>query len=75
MKNPHDVIIRPVLTEKSYTDMQERKYTFIVDINANKTEIKKAVEQIFDVKVEKLYHQTARQIEKNGCSYRQKAFI
>ena len=31
MKNPHDVIIRPVLTEKSYTDMQERKYTFIVD--------------------------------------------
>ena len=54
MKNPHDVIIRPVLTEKSYTDMQERKYTFIVDINANKTEIKKAVEQIFDVKVEKV---------------------
>ena len=54
MKNPHDIIIRPVLTEKSYADMQDRKYTFIVDINANKTEIKKAIVQIFDVEVEKV---------------------
>jgi large subunit ribosomal protein L23 len=54
MKNPHDIIIRPVLTEKSYADMSDRKYTFIVDIKANKTEIKKAIEQIFDVKVEKV---------------------
>jgi len=54
MKNPHDIIIRPVLTEKSYNQMQQRKYTFIVDINANKIEIKKAIEEIFGVKVEKV---------------------
>ncbi|MBM7583022.1 large subunit ribosomal protein L23 [Caldicoprobacter guelmensis] len=54
MKNPYDIIIRPVLTEKSYREMQNKKYTFIVDINANKIEIKKAVEQIFGVKVEKV---------------------
>lgn len=54
MKNPHDIIIRPVLTEKSYSEMQNRKYTFIVDINANKIEIKKAIEEIFGVKVEKV---------------------
>ncbi|NLU35855.1 MAG: 50S ribosomal protein L23 [Clostridiales bacterium] len=54
MKNPHDIIIEPVLTEKSYDAMQEKKYTFIVDKNANKTEIKKAVEAIFGVKVEKV---------------------
>jgi len=54
MKNPHDIIIRPVLTEKSYDQIADRKYTFIVDIKANKTEIKKAIEEIFDVKVEKV---------------------
>lgn len=54
MKNPHDIIIRPVLTEKSFDQMADRKYTFIVDKNANKTEIKKAIEEIFDVKVEKV---------------------
>jgi large subunit ribosomal protein L23 len=52
MKNPHDIIIKPVLSEKSYDSMQDRKYTFIVDKNANKTEIKQAVEAIFGVKVE-----------------------
>jgi len=54
MKDPHDIIIRPVLTEKSYDAMQDKKYTFIVDKNANKTEIKKAIEAIFGVKVEKV---------------------
>ena len=54
MTNPHDVIIRPVVTEKSMTAMGEKKYTFVVDKKANKTEIKKAVEAIFDVKVEKV---------------------
>lgn len=54
MANPHDVIIRPVVTEKSMTEMADKKYTFVVDKKANKTEIKKAVEAIFDVKVEKV---------------------
>lgn len=52
MKNPRDIILRPVLTEKSYDQLENRKYTFLVDVRANKTEIKKAVEEIFEVKVE-----------------------
>jgi large subunit ribosomal protein L23 len=51
MKDPRDVIIRPVISEKSYNLIDENKYTFIVDPRANKTEIKIAVERIFDVKV------------------------
>ena len=54
MTNPHDVVIRPVVTEKSMTEMADKKYTFVVAKNANKTEIKKAVEAIFDVKVDKV---------------------
>ena len=52
MKSPYDIIIRPVLTEKSYDGMADKKYVFEVALSANKTEIKKAVETIFDVKVE-----------------------
>ena len=52
MKNPHDIIIRPILTEKSYDSIADKVYTFLVDEKANKTEIKKAVEEIFKVKVE-----------------------
>lgn len=49
----YDIIKKPVLTEKSYAEMAKRKYTFEVAVNANKTEIKAAVEEIFDgVKVE-----------------------
>ncbi len=52
-KTAYDIIKRPVLTEKSYDAMAERKYTFEVAVDANKTEIKNAVEEIFDgVKVE-----------------------
>jgi large subunit ribosomal protein L23 len=54
MRNPHDVIVRPVVTERSMEDMAERKYTFVVNKNANKIEIKHAVEQAFGVKVEKV---------------------
>lgn len=54
MTNPHDIIKKPVVTEKSMNDMAERKYTFVVDKRANKTEIKGAVESIFGVKVEKV---------------------
>ena len=51
-KDPRDVIIRPVVSEKSYGLMDEGKYTFQVAPSANKPEIKYAVEQIFGVKVE-----------------------
>jgi large subunit ribosomal protein L23 len=50
-KDPRDVILAPVVSEKSYGLLDEGKYTFVVDPRANKTEIKIAVEQIFSVKV------------------------
>lgn len=56
MKSVHDVIIRPVLTEKAYDGFADKKYVFEVAINATKTEIKQAVEAVFaedGVKVEK----------------------
>lgn len=51
MKDPRDIIKRPVITERTSEYMSEMKYAFEVDIRANKTEIKKAVEAIFNVKV------------------------
>ena len=51
MKSAFDIIKRPVLTEKSYDAMGDKKYTFEVAIDANKIEIKNAVETIFGVKV------------------------
>ncbi|REF32100.1 50S ribosomal protein L23 [Calidifontibacter indicus] len=54
-KDPRDILIAPVLTEKSYSLLDEGKYTFVVDPRANKTEIKIAVEQIFDVKVDSVH--------------------
>ncbi|HHU69497.1 MAG TPA: 50S ribosomal protein L23 [Thermoanaerobacterales bacterium] len=54
MASHYDIILKPIITEKSMNQMADRKYTFKVDIKANKTEIKKAVEKIFDVKVEKV---------------------
>ena len=50
-KDPRDILIAPVLSEKSYGLLDEGKYTFLVDPRANKTEIKIAIEKIFDVKV------------------------
>ena len=49
--DPLDVILRPVISEKSYGLLDENKYTFLVAPDANKTEIKIAVESVFDVKV------------------------
>lgn len=49
-----DIIKRPVITEHSTDLMAERKYTFEVDVRANKTQIKQAIEEIFGVKVEKV---------------------
>jgi large subunit ribosomal protein L23 len=50
-KDPRDVIVAPVVSEKSYGLIDEGKYTFIVDPRSNKTEIKLAVEKIFGVQV------------------------
>ena len=53
MTKAYDIIKKPVLTEKSYMEMANKKFTFEVAINANKTEIKAAIEEIFEgVKVE-----------------------
>ena len=51
MKNPRDIILKPLVTEKSTAQMEEKKYSFVVDKKANKIQIKNAVEEIFDVKV------------------------
>ncbi len=47
MKDPHDIIKRPVLTEKAYDGIADKKYIFEVDVHATKTEIKEAVEACF----------------------------
>ena len=54
MKDARDIIKRPIITEKSYDLMTQGKYTFEVDKNANKIEIKKACETLFEVKVAKV---------------------
>ena len=51
VRAPRDVLLSPVISEKSYGLLDENKYTFIVRPDANKTQIKIAVEQIFNVKV------------------------
>ena len=50
----HDIIIRPLLSEKSYAGIQAKRYSFVVAKSANKTQIKLAIEEIFGVKVEKV---------------------
>lgn len=54
MRLAEDIIIRPYITEKSNDDMADGKYTFIVDHRATKTDIKNAVEKLFNVKVLKV---------------------
>ena len=51
ISNPRDVLLRPVVSEKSYGLLDEGKYTFIVAPDANKTQIRLAVEEVFGVKV------------------------
>lgn len=50
-KNPRDVIIRPIISEKSYSLLDENRYTFVVHPEATKPEIRDAVEEIFNVRV------------------------
>jgi large subunit ribosomal protein L23 len=52
MKHLHDVIKRPIITERTTDMMADKKYVFEVPLKANKTEIKQAVEKVFGVKVE-----------------------
>jgi len=54
MKNPRDIIMKPIITERSMADAEVKKFTFKVDKRANKIEIKNAVEVIFGVEVEKV---------------------
>ena len=54
MKHAEDVIIKPIMTEKSYANIANGKYTFEVALNASKVEIKNAVEELFGVKVLKV---------------------
>jgi large subunit ribosomal protein L23 len=51
INDPRDILISPVISEKSYSLLDENKYTFVVSPDANKTQIKIAVEQVFGVKV------------------------
>ena len=54
-KDPREILISPVVSEKAYTLLDQGKYTFVVDPRANKSEIKRAVETVFDVKVESVH--------------------
>lgn len=54
MSTPYDVIIKPVISERSMDDAQDKKYTFKVAVDANKTQVKLAVEEIFGVEVAKV---------------------
>ncbi len=60
MKTAYDIVIRPVISERSMMQSSEKKYTFEVDRRSNKTEIKKAIEEIFGVKVEKINTSTVK---------------
>jgi len=54
MRSMYDVIVRPIVTEKSTTQLEDNAYSFVVAQNANKVEIGKAVESLFDVKVDRV---------------------
>lgn len=51
-KDPREVLLAPVVSEKSYALLDQGQYTFVVDTRSNKSEIKRAVEQVFGVKVD-----------------------
>jgi large subunit ribosomal protein L23 len=51
VKSPRDVIIRPIVSEKSYAGLERNAYTFLVDPRSNKTEIKEAIQTIWGVRV------------------------
>lgn len=54
MTTPYDIILKPVISERSMDDAANKKYTFKVAVNANKTQVKHALEEIFGVEIEKV---------------------
>lgn len=68
MKSNYDIIKRPIITEKSSGLVDKLQYTFEVDVKANKVEIKKAIEEIFNVKVEAVrtinVHRKAKRLQR-----------
>lgn len=52
--NAHDIIRKPLLSEKGYSGIPQKKYSFVVDSRATKTQVKNAVEEIFEVKVSRV---------------------
>ena len=68
MKSPYDIIVKPVITEASMDMLADKKYTFKVAQDANKVEIKKAIEEIFNVKVEAIrtinVHRKAKRLQR-----------
>ena len=69
MKAPQDIVIKPVITEKSMDGLPNKKYTFKVDKDANKLEIAYAVEQLFNVKVSKVNTMNCRGRQKRVGKY------
>ena len=60
MKDPRDVVIAPVVSEKSYEQLEKNVYVFKVQTSASKPEIRNAIESIFDVTVPRSTHSTVR---------------
>ena len=79
MKDLHDVIIRPVLTEKGLEALDDKRYVFVVPVNATKTEIKRAVEEVFaadGVKVERVNTvRTMGKIKRQGLTSGRRAEV
>ena len=69
MRTAYDVVIRPIITDQSMDDLDIKKYAFAVVKDANKIEIKKAIEEIFDVKVIKITTEHVRGKEKRQGAY------
>lgn len=65
----HDIILRPIITEKSTNLMDDKKYTFNVLLTATKTQVRNAVEEIFDVKVKKVNIMNVRGRDKRVGRY------
>ncbi|NCB51523.1 MAG: 50S ribosomal protein L23 [Clostridia bacterium] len=71
MATAYDIVIRPIITEQSMEDLDIKKYVFEVAKDANKIEIKKAIEEIFDVSVIKVTTTTVRGKKKRTGAYPQ----
>lgn len=67
--NPHDVLLRPVLSEKAVAEIQHGKYAFFVHLSANRTQVKDAVERVFNVEVVKINMSLVRPKDKRVGRY------